>query len=182
MVHGNSVTGDGGGIDSPNGGAEMNLDNSKITGNHAGGDGGAIYMSGAAGQVTGTDIQGNSAVDGGGFNDATLAPLGFDNSKLSCNRATADGGFLYVEDPGTSVGFSDSTVSGNEAGAYGGGIYNQGSMGVESTRIVNDTAASGGGGIYDYGAIATVMLTSSTVRHNKPDKCEPTGSITGCTG
>src|SRR6266536_6479592 len=34
----------------------------------------------------------------------------------------------------------------------------------------------------DHGTEATVTLTKSSLARNKPDNCEPPGSITGCTG
>jgi hypothetical protein len=49
------------------------------------------------------------------------------------------------------------------------------------TDIIRNEAPGGGGGIYDE-STATVTLTTSPVTRNKPDNCEPPGSITGCTG
>jgi hypothetical protein len=49
---------------------------------------------------------------------------------------------------------------------------------ASETPIVHNTAAAGGG-IYD-SAGGTVTLTNSPVLYNKPDNCEPPGSITGC--
>jgi hypothetical protein len=78
--------------------------------------------------------------------------------------------------------FGDSTISGNHAGARGGGLYNQGPAEVSGTQITGNRAVGGGGGIYDDGTEATATLTDSSPAGNKPDNCEPPGSITGCTG
>jgi predicted outer membrane repeat protein len=53
---------------------------------------------------------------------------------------------------------------------------------VSSTQITGNRAIHGGGGIYDDGTEATVTLTDSSPVGNKPDTCEPRGSLTGCTG
>ena len=52
---------------------------------------------------------------------------------------------------------------------------------MSDTQITGNRAASGGGGNYDDGTEATVTLTKSSLARNKPDNCEPPGSITGCT-
>ena len=99
------------------------------------------------------------------------------------NRATGNGGGI-ISSPGgttTSLSLADSTVSGNRAGARGGGVYNQGALAASGTRITRNRAAGGGGGIYDDGTEATVTLTKSSLARNKPDNCEPPGSITGRT-
>jgi predicted outer membrane repeat protein len=77
-----------------------------------------------------------------------------------------------------------STLSGNHAAGHGGGIYNQDSVSltVAGTHITGNRAPGGGGGIFVDGPDGTVTLTSSPVTGNKPDNCEPPGSITGCTG
>jgi hypothetical protein len=63
------------------------------------------------------------------------------------------------------------------------GIYNQAyvDLFVAGTPITGNRAHGGGGGIFDEGP-ENVTLTSSPVTGNKPDNCEPPGSITGCTG
>lgn len=83
---------------------------------------------------------------------------------------------------GDSSSFTDSTISGNHAGARGGGLYNQEPLDVSGTQITGNRAVGGGGGIYDDGPEAMVTLTHSSPAGNRPDNCEPLGSITGCTG
>lgn len=77
---------------------------------------------------------------------------------ISANQAGGNGGGIVSSPGGTTTSWSlaDSTVSGNRAGARGVGIY-------------------------DDGTEATVTLTKSSLARNKPDNCEPSGSITGCT-
>jgi predicted outer membrane repeat protein len=152
VVHGNSATGDGGGIYGDGDGIE----NSKITGNHAGGNGGGIYENPSNGgggppEISGTFIEGNAAANGGGI----------------------------YEDAGLTL--TDSTISRNHATADGGGIDSVGVLNAGSTQITGNRAVAGGGGIYDDGPAAATTLTNSPVTGNKPDNCEPTATITGCT-
>ena len=74
-------------------------------------------------------------------------------------------------------------ISSNHAGSLGGGIYSAGAMAAAHSTISGNTAR-GGGGIYQaiQGADYDVTLTSSAVLYNKPDNCEPPGTIMGCQG
>jgi hypothetical protein len=208
-VHGNSATGDGGGIlDSP-GGTPVPITDSTITGNHAGGAGGGLdeESSGILGQVTNTIIVGNSAADGGGIIDGGGVSIDYAGDTIIGNQASGDGGginasssvlfaeaVLFHRHAGgihngrdlapeyPFVSFTDSTISGNSAGGRGGGIYNQGSLSASRTQIAGNWGGGGGGGVYDDGAGATVALTESVLAGNTPDNCEPLNSITGCTG
>lgn len=152
VVRDNKATSDGGGIFNF---GSLDIAGSEISGNHGGSAGGGLFSGGlTAMSVRDTGFQGNSARDGGGIYSG---PLG-------------------------SIDFTGSTISGNFAGAYGGGVYNQSYMSAAYTGIVGNTAATAGGGIYDDGSPATATLTNSPVLVNKPDNCEPPGSITGCAG
>jgi hypothetical protein len=184
VIRGNSASEDGGGIEMSANNAD--IDNSRISGNHAGGQGGGIYSNIIPPwQVTSSAIKGNSAADGGGVYNAAASSAFFTGSTISGNHAKADGGGIYNQTgTGDEVGFvslTDSTISRN-TGEYGGGIYNQGTADLAGSQIVRNRAPGGGGGIYDDGSLATVTLTTSSVLGNKPDNCEPPGSIIGCTG
>jgi hypothetical protein len=165
VVTGNTATGDGGGITSFFG---LDIENSRISGNQAGGRGGGLFASllapgGRTMTIDGTDFQGNSAADGGGIYDS-LAQVTMDLTNVR--------------------------ISGNHVSASGGGVYNTGAVDAVNTRIVRNSAAAGGG-IFDTAAVsggnfpipaATFTLTTSQVLRNRPDNCEPAGSITGCAG
>jgi predicted outer membrane repeat protein len=157
VIEGNTATSDGGGVYSF---ADVTIDGSSITGNHAGGAGGGLYL-GAQGflsSVATTTFYENSASDGGAIYN-TLAFIGLD--------------------------LTDVIISGNRASALGGGIYNLGSVDAAGSQIFGNSAVSGGGGgIYDDDSqfAGTTTLTTSVVRKNEPDNCEPAGSINGCVG
>ena len=185
-ISGNSASQDGGGIS--NAYASMSIHSSTITGNQAGGDGGGLYQYsleyGEVGpSLTDTKVTKNSAADGGGiYNNASVADL--TGSTVSANTATADGGGIDNAGDARSydtVNLGTSKITSNQAGADGGGIYNVGEVAATGTSITYNTA-TGGGGLYNGPGTDTVTLTTSPVQHNKVDNCEPSGSITGCTG
>ena len=188
VFHSNNATQDGGAILSIY--APLSVGGT-ISGNHAGSDGGGIYLGSLqyadVGMTLTAAVQGNSAEDGGGiYSFGSVADL--TNSTIDHNDATADGGGIYNYQVGVvgygTVNLETSKVSGNEAGADGGGIYTTGGLATvtaSGTPIVHNAAVSGGGGIYE-GPGGTVTLTNSPVLDNKPDNCEPPGSIAGCTG
>jgi len=163
VVRSNSATGNAGGVFSADG-SDLTVDSSTISGNHAGGRGGGIYLpSGVFGirqtRITGTDIQGNSAADGGGVYNPDFAEVAFTDSRISGNSASAYGGGIYNAGGGSypaTASFTGSVISGNNAGSAGGGIY--GETGTTTT------------------------LANSSVLRNVPDNCDPPGSIAGCTG
>lgn len=184
-LDGNSATTDGGAIDSVF--CDLNISNSQISGNHAGNDGGGLYQYNLATYqtgltVTGTSVRGNTAQNGAGvYGDDTVLYL--KNSTVSGNGATADGGAIYNDGAVNQFGnvnLTASTLSANRAGADGGGIYNtQGTVDAANSPVSFNMAVAGGG-IYDGPGTDTVSLTTSPVRFNMPDNCEPTGTITGC--
>jgi predicted outer membrane repeat protein len=184
VIRRNSARGDGGGIYVEEGGEGAVLDNSTVSGNRAGGRGGGFYDGEfQQSSVSGSAIEGNRAAEGAGvYNDASTQ-FELAASTVSGNHASGDGGGIYNADR-ESGSVTTSTVSGNHAGGHGGGIYNKDSvtLAVAGTHITGNRAPGGGGGIFNDGPDADVTVTSSPVTGNKPDNCEPPGSIAGCTG
>jgi predicted outer membrane repeat protein len=187
-IRGNSATQDGGGVFTV--GCALSVTGGQVSGNHAGNDGGGLYQNDLAGPsdgltLTSTSVDGNTAQDGAGiYADDTVTNVA--SSTVSGNAATADGGAIYND--GSSFGYGNvnlgtSTISGNRAGGNGGGIYNTvGTVDATSTPVEFNMAGTGGGGVFDGPGPDTVALTTSPVRFNMPDNCEPGGTITGCTG
>ena len=187
VMHGNSAT-TGGAIYNT---ARINISGSRISGNHATGQGGGLYSDDVfddvlRGQVavTGTVLRGNTAQEGAGiYNVVGTADLTDDT--VTGNDASVSGGGIYNSAdyrllPG-DMDLTNSQITGNHAGESGGGIYNQGQVAAASTTIARNTATTAGGGIYDDGPVAAVTLTASPVLRNRPDNCEPDSSITDCT-
>jgi predicted outer membrane repeat protein len=188
-MDGNSATQNGGAGDTLS--TAHNISNSQISGNHAGNDGGGLYQNFLGAYpygltVTGTSVRGNTAQNGAGIYGYDTV-ISLNNSTVGGNAATVDGGAIYNNGNGTlyqvygDLNLSSSVLSANQAGGDGAAIYNtDGNVDATGSPIDFNIAATGGGGIYDGPGTDTVSLTTSPVRFNIPDNCEPTGTITGC--
>jgi predicted outer membrane repeat protein len=200
------TAGDGGGI---NNSGTLTVDQSSIIDNSAGNSGGGIYssadltlvqttVSGNSGVVFGggiyntnqmalvqSSVTNNSAEAGGGiFTGFGFAPVTLTDTTITNNTATVSGGGIFnILDSETLI---DSAVSGNTAADEGGGITNNaGTTTLDNSTVTENSAGSAqagsaGGGIFDFSA--TVSLNNSMVSVNTPDNCDPTGTVTGCTG
>jgi hypothetical protein len=136
--------------------------------------------------LSGTSIRANSTVpsSGGGgggiYNDGTMT---VSTSSLLDNVAKTSGGGIYNERTG-ALKVTDSEVLANDAGLQGGGLYNgiEGEATFTNTTINDNTAGTAGGGIYNAACKCSIVLTTTTVNLNEPDNCQPSGSVTGCSG
>jgi hypothetical protein len=147
IVNGASATSGGGVSNSGN----LLLRNCAISGNTAGGDGGAIYN---AGQITIGGINGrvspieqNSATNGGGVYNAGNLVL---HSDVSYNSASLDGGGIYNATGRVEIGGDSkrALVANNTSGRNGGGIYNNANLDSRQP-IEQNSAAADGGGVYN---------------------------------
>ncbi|MEH2058920.1 MAG: hypothetical protein V7K97_22740 [Nostoc sp.] len=111
----------------------INVNNSLISGNKSGADGGGIYNFGTI-ALSYSSISGNTALQGAGiYNDGIYSP-------------SLDS-FPGLEGYG-SVTVSNGTISDNNA-STGGGIYNYGNLSVSKSTISHNYASDEGGGIYN---------------------------------
>jgi hypothetical protein len=189
VIRGNTALLGGGGVLNA---TEVEIDGSRITGNHAGGFGGGLFTESGdlplapAAVITGSVLRGNTAVNGAGvYSDEGITDI--TGSVVDGNLASGNGGGVYNHGSGLSqagvVNLKDSTVARNFAGGSGGGVYDsQWQVTATGTEITRNMAGAGGGGIYVTGPAAAVTLTTSPVLRNRPDNCEPANTITGCTG
>jgi len=171
VLRDNSAT-DGGGIYSYQ---YIGLSGSEILDNHAL-QGGGLYENYSQVGVSGTVFRGNSAQDGAGIYLVNGTSASFTDTTVAGNKASAYGGGIDDEPPEGSppgeLSLTDDTVSGNYAGESGGGIYNDsGWITAVGTAIIGNIAAIAGGIGAPGGA--TTTLTTSPVRGNSPDNCEP---------
>lgn len=146
----------------------VNITGNTISGNTIGGPGGGIFLSDADTtqpfQVTvkGNTFSGNSATgfsgtagEGAGMFIKAVGTsansIAITNDTFSTNRATNDGGGLYLSVAGGTTSVTGSTFNNNVSAADGGGVgVGLASQGV---KLVNDTlsgntAAHAGGGLY----------------------------------
>ena len=154
------------------------------------GSGGAILTQGG-GDLTITDsiITGNSSMaHGGGIYfqpNATVPPLMvITNTTISGNRCNTDrvgagdGGGISSDGSGFAT-ISRSTISGNTAftapnvvggAGKGGGIYSLRKLNVDNCTVSGNSAESDGGGIFDAypgGGNSEVVITNSTIVFNQ---------------
>jgi Chlamydia polymorphic membrane protein (Chlamydia_PMP) repeat len=129
--------------------------------------GGAIFNDGNATLTnstisSGNQINGNTAVYGGGiFNESSLT-LNINDCTISGNSATYGGG-IYNEG---LVTVNASLISGNHASQDGGGIVNTVELTVENGSYIYDNGAAGyGGGIMNETG-ATAKVYNSTISYN----------------
>ena len=139
----------GGGVYSP---GPAVIQNATIESNTARNYGGGVY-SGDALQIVNTAItQNTSNVWGGGIYNTKL--LSIDNSIISENNALNGGGIYYVER--TIAVMNNTTISKNHASEQGGGIYGftnfNGTGDISCTMnggsITENTAGTNGGGVF----------------------------------
>jgi hypothetical protein len=150
-------------------GADVTLNDTKVSNNRAG-QGGGIFNSGSILTLNDSAVRGNRATVfpgfGGGIWMSPDSVVVLNGSRIINNSADSGGGVFQF---GSELTLNNSTIKGNTA-ETGGGVYNSSSTIVLNRRssITGNTAFSIGGGIFN--AEGTVILTSgSTVTNNTPD-------------
>ncbi len=162
----NADSGAGGGgaivVDNPE---ILIIRNSVFTGNSAGADGGALYMTGGFLRIYDTTFSSNSSVDGGGAVYIGSGTLQIEDSVFTGNSGNY-GGALYATNLYGGV-IRGSTFSNNTAASSGGAIelYEiPGTILIENCEITGNTAAGDGGGLYAsslyYGSVLTIANTT----------------------
>jgi len=160
--------------------ANLTVQDSVLTGNHASNDGGAIGTGDDTETLTITNstLSGNTADDDGGAVYFYVDGGTFIMSGSTVSENTADdggGGGLWIgAEEGTDgiVGLtiSNSTISGNTAGDQGGGLYGYyitGPVLISNTTISgNHALGDGGGGINLLYASGGVTITGSVISDN----------------
>lgn len=125
--------------------------------------GGGIYAaSGVTVTSKNTKFLDNTANSGGGILLYLNSSADLDNSEVSGNKATGNGGGVYVYDATCSLTTSNGTVFRENSGYRGGGIFSSGgTVTVEDSTFEKNTATDDGG------AIAATQNSSLTVRNSK---------------
>jgi hypothetical protein len=158
-------------------GANLSLENLKVSGGKAFDHGGGIRNDAGTLSVTDSTISGNAAdFDGGGIYNQR-GTLRVTDSTISGNSANRNGGGIYnftdsAFGPATqSTTIENSTISGNTAQGRGGGVYNNvGLTTISNSTITNNTAPAGlGAGVASCayaGPGASTVVGSSIVAAN----------------
>lgn len=125
--------------------------------------GGGIYAaSGVTVTSKNTKFLGNTANTAGGILLYLNSSADLDNSEVSGNKATGNGGGVCVYDATCSLTTSNGTVFRENSGYRGGGIFSSGgTVTVEDSTFEKNTATDDGG------AIAATQKSTLTVRSSK---------------
>lgn len=125
--------------------------------------GGGIYAaSGVTVTSKNTKFLDNTANSGGGILLYLNSSADLNNSEVGGNKATGNGGGVYVYDATCSLTASNGTVFRENSGCRGGGIFSSGgTVTVEDSTFEKNTATDDGG------AIAATQNSSLTVRNSK---------------
>lgn len=168
-LHLNTASGVGGGIH--NEGGQVIIAGSVISGNHASGNGGAIYtvkLGNMGGQVTlnASTVRNNStsALGGGLYNEAQTV---IDNTQLAANQAEGSGGAVYNSSQGQLIVTNSQLQDNTAASAPGGGLLNRGTATLNGVQVLNNASTSLGGGGIENSAGANLVLENSTLGDNK---------------
>jgi len=157
------------------GAGTVNLNNSKLLDNQAGGRGGAIMSYGLL-NVTNSEFANNKGASGGalhltaGSNPVTIkSSLFHDNQTTGTTSDTGRGGAIHIVS-GAVVTLENSTLKNNKArsniGATGGGIYNSATVNLTNVTLTGNVAPEGGG-LYNGG---TATLINSMLNGNAADR------------
>jgi Right handed beta helix region len=134
--------------------------------------GGLHIFSGSVVLRNNTRVVNNSAsgvrTEAGGDTPVTLTVR---SSAISGNQERDSGGGIHNGE-GNTVNLISSTIADNTA-VTGGGVYNQGTLRLQSSAITRNTATGGpgsGGGVFNDGG-TVIIDANSTVSNNVPDDC-----------
>ncbi|QPP09064.1 hypothetical protein G4Z16_24600 [Streptomyces bathyalis] len=173
-------------------GARLNIDHSTVEGNVARSWGGGIANANGTMTMKGGALLRNRAGFGGGLaNNSSTASL--DSVSVRGNTAQQGGGIDQIRIFGAPVGstlrLTSTTVRDNIAVTGAGLSTQEGTATLVRSLVTHNTAITAGGGIFVRsprgaavsGSAGEVTLRDSKVVRNRPDNCNPEGSVPGCT-
>jgi CSLREA domain-containing protein len=171
VISGNHARGSGGAIFAEGDNTAVTVLRSRIAGNSAALDGGAVAVVDInAVVVRQSALVGNSArsgVGGGAVVDANQ-PAVLDRTTIANNRAGGDaGGFVSTGSSSNAVVVTGTTISRNRSGGRGGGILNEaGTLQMVNSTVAGNRANGNGGGIFN---LDQAELNAVTVAGNVAD-------------
>ncbi|MGI9649000.1 MAG: beta strand repeat-containing protein, partial [Acidimicrobiia bacterium] len=165
-------------------GGSVTLQNLTITGGVnllTTGNGGGVHINAATVSIIDSTITGNSAVDGGGIYNELAGTVVVSGGSITDNTATVAGGGAFSNGTSTFSGVNVGTSLSPNIAPNGGGLYNKGTMNVNSlTNVDSNTATSvagGGGGIWND---ATLNIDNAIITSN--DATDAGGGIHNISG
>jgi hypothetical protein len=174
MVENVASTGDAGAVF--NFGGTTLIENTDVSGNDAGANGGALTNAGDpcsvnvqmvlfVSRVHDNDATGDSAFGGGIYNQGGCF-LGVFDSMVTGNESTLNGGGIFTG-IGSLVRIVETTISGNVAASQAGGIFvwDDATVTITSTTVSGNSGAESGGGVVVTDG-STVYLNNATISGN----------------
>ena len=174
MTGNTATSGNGGTIYSSLGGngTGVTVTNSTFSGNQTSNAGGAIFSvvdggSGAGDTVTvsNTIFTGNSASNGGAVYNPSGGTFVLNGCTFSGNTATDAYGGAIFNSPGGAMTISGGTIDNNSADR-GGGIYNDGTLTVNTSSLAGNSSPDDGGALFNESGGATVVFNGCALSGN----------------
>jgi len=109
-------------------------------------NGGAIYVTGGSVSITDCTFKNNSASSGGHLSVRNNSSIQIEGCNFENGYASFRGGAIEY-DASSTCRINSSTVRNNSAAAYSGGIFNNGNLTIEDSKIYGNTATYGGADI-----------------------------------
>lgn len=147
-------------------GSNLNVQNSRITGNNStlpGAGGGAINFFNGTLLMTGTNVSGNTASNGGAMAFAFVSLARIENSSITGNNGVRGGGIYNAV---SALRMSNVTISGNRASELGGGFVNandNGHVTLRNCTVAGNSATNSGGGFYNFGGTNITTTIANTI-------------------
>jgi predicted outer membrane repeat protein len=144
----------------------IDLQNTMVRANVAGGAGGGIHASsGSTLSLCDSQVYSNNAGIGGGVSLEGVLNARIERSKIYSNTASVRGGGIALNPPGGLLTLVDSNLHDNFAGFGGGAIAADSTLILSRTVLNANHAVNRGGGIYTENG-ATLSLQESTLSRN----------------
>ena len=170
----NTAASEGGAIDLRNEVSALSLVDSQVRDNAAtGGNGGGLYLTAPdlAASISGTTIDGNSALWGGGgvYWDALRGRLTLSSSAVSRNNVSDEGGGLWTGS-GTLT-LTNSPFGENESTSRGAGVRQTGGRVTILNVTIATNSSSPGGAALSMGLLSRSILQNTIVADNTGGDC-----------
>jgi hypothetical protein len=144
----------------------LTISGAHIAGNRAEADGGGIYTYLGSLRMADSTVRGNLAASGDGGGMLVYSPVSVQGVTLDHNRAGRDGGGLANLN-GVTSGMTNTTLSANVAARHGGGLYNTGQLHLRHVTLAFNSAVAGGG-LYNFSFAGVTALLTNTLIANSP--------------
>ena len=159
-ISGNHAGDVGGGIDAH---GTLNVTGGEFSGN-SGGDAGGIYISGGTITLTNVSIHDNWGSGGGALNNKTGTAT-LTGCTIQANSSANEGGALFVGSGSSGTTLDTCTLDNNHAGGDGGAICAYGPAALTNCTLTSNKTDHAGGALLVHSGTSTV--TNTTMEKNE---------------